>query len=125
MAEVKAQMGAVKIGVLMRIKKTIDPRWAILEWMIPHSAELINRFLVGADGKTAHRRIYGKHFIGTVFEMGEQVWAKPTRASNWAKMGRNPKRKMSLKTNWLEGTWSALKPIPTSTSCWSPEADLH
>ena len=83
MAEVKAQMKAIKIGLEMRIKKTIDPRLAIQERMIPHSADLINRFLVGADGKTAHSRIYGKNFNGTVFEMGEQVWAKPTRASNW------------------------------------------
>ena len=30
-AEVKAQMKAIKIGFAMRIKKTIDPRWAILE----------------------------------------------------------------------------------------------
>ena len=31
LAEVKAQMRAVNIGLEMRIKKTVDPRWAILE----------------------------------------------------------------------------------------------
>ena len=39
------------------------------------------------------------------FECGEQVMAKPMREGNCAKLDRNPKRKLSLKSNWIEGTW--------------------
>ena len=73
--------------------------------MVIRAIETINRFLVGADGTTAHHRIYGSSFKGIVFDMGEQLWAKPTRHSNWAKLSSDPKRKLSLKTNGIEGTW--------------------
>ena len=53
-SEVKAQMRAVKIGLEMHIKKAFDPGRAILGWMIPHSTNLINRFLVGSDGRTPY-----------------------------------------------------------------------
>ena len=92
--EVKAQMRAVKIGLEMKVQATVNPTWAIIEWMLPHAADLINRFLVGADGKTAYYRVHMRHFNGMVFEMGEQVLAKPVRKANWAKLGRDPKRKM-------------------------------
>ena len=61
--------------------------------------------LIGTVGKTAHYRMYMKFFNGIVFEMGEQVFAKPVRDANLAKLGRNPKRKLSLKSNWIEATW--------------------
>ena len=38
--EVKAQMRALKIRLEMRIKKEIDVRWPIIEWMVLHSANL-------------------------------------------------------------------------------------
>ena len=47
-AEVKAQMRAIKIGLEARVRVAVDPRWPIVEWMIPHSADLINRFLYWA-----------------------------------------------------------------------------
>ena len=31
--------------------------------------------------------------------------AKPMREGNWAKMDCNPKRKLSFKSNWIEGIW--------------------
>ena len=52
--DVKAQMRAIKIGFEMRLQAPVIPTWAIIEWMIPHAADLINRFFVGADGKTAY-----------------------------------------------------------------------
>ena len=30
------------------------------------------------------------------------------REGNWAKMDRNPKRKLSFKSSWIEGTWVGL-----------------
>ena len=78
--------------------KHIKHTWAILEWTIPHSADCINRFLIGRDGKTAYYRIYFKNFHGKVFEFGEQVIAK-------VKKGKKDSKKRSLKTSWYMGTW--------------------
>ena len=55
-------MRAVKIGLEARIQKEVDARWPILEWMVPHAANLINRFLMGSDGKTARYRVHHKFF---------------------------------------------------------------
>ena len=46
-----------------------------------------------------------RHFNGMEFEMGEQLLAKPVRKANLAKFGRDLKRKMSSKSNWIEYTW--------------------
>ena len=43
-----------------------------------------------------------RNFNGMAFECGEQVMAKPLREGNWAKLDRNPKRKLSFKSNWIE-----------------------
>ena len=61
------------------IKTHIDPEAPVLQWMVMHAVETINRFLVGADGRTSWYRLYNKHFIGKVIEFGELVFAKPLR----------------------------------------------
>ena len=42
--EVKNQMRAIKISLVMRLQAPVEARRAIMEWMIPHSADFINRF---------------------------------------------------------------------------------
>ena len=69
------------------------------------ASELINRYLVGSDGKTARYRIYMRNFNGMAFGCGEQVMAKPVPEGNWKKLDRNPKRKLSVKSNWIDSTW--------------------
>ena len=45
------------------------------EWweMFHQRCNAWDRFLVGADGRTAHYRVHLKNFWGKVFEIGEQV----------------------------------------------------
>lgn len=97
--EIKAQLRAVKIGLESRLKKKVDSELPILEWMIPHSGDLITRYLIGADGKTPYYRIYQKFFQGKAYEFGEQVHAKPKRAME------DTKKKRSLASKWRDGTW--------------------
>ena len=103
-AEVKSQLRAIKIGLETRIRAQVNIEWPVLEWMIPHAADVINRFLMGSDGKTAYYRIHHRWFKAAVFEFGEQVWAKPMRETNWNKVTET-KRKLSLRSNWIEATW--------------------
>ena len=55
--------------------------------MIPHASDVINRFLVGSDGRTAHYRVQLKNFNANTFEFGEQVLAKPKRSNKAIKRG--------------------------------------
>ena len=41
--------------------------------MVEHAADLINKFAVGVDGRTASRRLRGKEFRGQVVQFGERV----------------------------------------------------
>ena len=41
--------------------------------MTEHAADLLNKFHVGVDGRTAYRRHKGKEFRGATVEFGEKV----------------------------------------------------
>jgi hypothetical protein len=70
--------------------------------MIPLASDLMNKYLLGTDGKTAHYRVNMRHYHGIALKCGEQVMAKPVREGNRAKMDRNPKRKLSFKSNGFD-----------------------
>ena len=96
--EIKAQIRAVKIGLESRIKTQVSISWPVFEWIVPHASALVNRFLIGADGRTAHYRTFNKEFKGKVFEFGEQIWAKPMRS-------QRTRQKSSMDGRWIEGTY--------------------
>ena len=97
--EVKCQLRALKLGLEARIKKEVDVNSEILEWMIPHAADCINKYLVGKDGRTAHYRVHLKNFSGKVFEIGEQVLAKPKRSN------KKIKKRQALDARFHDATW--------------------
>ena len=99
--EFKEQLRATKIALERRVKAKLDPKLPLLHWMVVHSVETINRFLVGADGRTPYYRLYNKHFTGKLLEFGEMVWAKPMRKSP---------RKRSLKPRVVPGIWLGIHP---------------
>ena len=96
--QVKGQIRALKLGLEARLKVCIDLREPIVDWITRHAASLLNNFHVGVDGRTAYFRIHHKNFNGKVFEIGEQVLAKPKRRTNKSKSN-------STRARWVEGTW--------------------
>ena len=111
MQEVKCQLRAIKLGLEARIEKEIDNKMAILEWMIPHASDSINKYLVGDDGRTAYYRVNLKNFNGKVFEFGEQVLAKPERSN------KSIKKKQALDARFHDATWVGFDPAVMNT--WS------
>ena len=103
--EVKDQIRLIKIGLEARLARAVAPEWAIMDWVINHASGIINRFVVGVDGRTAYYRTYGRTFSGKTFELGEQVWLKPKRSKTMMK-----KRGMDAK--WQEGTWVGFEHRP-------------
>ena len=43
---------------------------ALFTWLVEHAADVLNRFVVGADGKTAVQRLKGKSCEKYVLEFG-------------------------------------------------------
>ena len=58
----------------------IDTSWKIVEW-IELAPTLINRCLVGHDGKTPYARLMGKNSSKDIVEIGEKVLENSARGS--------------------------------------------
>ena len=48
--EVKPQIHVIKIGLGSRFKTQSASTLAVTEWLVPHEASAIHRFVVGGDG---------------------------------------------------------------------------
>ena len=86
------QLRAVRGGLELRLGVRIPGKHCITSWMIEHSADLLNKFSVGADGRTAYKRLKGKDYKGAIVEFGERVHHR-----------RNVKGQIA--TNKLEQRW--------------------
>ena len=71
--EVQGQLRAMKSALDTRLTSDIRGTSNILPWMVEYASVLINRYLVGKDGKTAHERLRGKASRMLGFEFGEVV----------------------------------------------------
>ena len=76
MREFKEQLRATKLSLERRLKTKLNPKFPILLWMVVHTTETINRFLVGADGRTRHYRLYDTVSNGNMLKFGKIVYAE-------------------------------------------------
>ena len=70
---VQGQFRAMKDSLEARIGTRIAEDSPVVPWLIMHAARTMNRYTVGADGKTPYRRWKGKDFKRDVAEFGEAV----------------------------------------------------
>ena len=61
--EVQGQLRAMKSALDTRVGVDIRGTSNILPWMVEYASVLINRYLVGKDGKTAYERFHGKKSV--------------------------------------------------------------
>ena len=71
--EVEGQIRVMKSATDARVETDITGTSNTLPWMIEFASVLINRYLVGTDGKTAYERSRGKTSKMIGFEFGELV----------------------------------------------------
>ena len=48
----------------------------IFPWLVLHAADVLNKFLVGADGQTAYERVKGRAYNGVMLEFASVVLYK-------------------------------------------------
>ena len=69
------QFRTLKEAVESRYQQRLTPEHHCIPWMINYASGCINRYQVGIDGKTNHRRWKGKDFDRPVCEFGECILA--------------------------------------------------
>ena len=71
--EFEYQLRTMKSALDSRLDETVKGDSNILPWMIEYASVLLNRYLVGKDGKTAYERLKGKRSKMMGFEFAESV----------------------------------------------------
>ena len=66
------QFRVIREGLQQRLQVRIPGNHPLTSWMTEHSADLLNKYQCGEDGRTAYRRWKGKDFQGQVVEFGEK-----------------------------------------------------
>ena len=97
-----AERAVQSVGEQIRVlRKALESRMGYrlpgshpaLAWMVEHAADLLSKFLVGIDGKTAYERLKGKKYDQELAEFGEKVHYRLDKKSISNK----------LEAKWAEG----------------------
>ena len=89
------QFRVVRAALQQRLGAKIPGNHCLTSWMTEHAADLLNKYHVGVDGRTAYRRWKGKDYRGEQVELGEKVHHRTNVK------GANQVNKMDAR--WSEG----------------------
>ena len=62
------KMRTIKLDLEERVQGEVSVLWTAMEWLPTYAADMLNKYQVGKDRKTAYERIYGKPYRGEVYE---------------------------------------------------------
>ena len=82
------------IGLEDKIGASIPTFHPIVTWIVQHAGEMITKYLVGHDGKTAYQRLWGKPIREETLEIGECIYYRKRKSAT-----------RDLETRWLPGVW--------------------
>ena len=69
----QGQLRTIKHYTEYMMKKRIEVDSVLFSWLVPFCSDVMNKFRVGSDGRTAYERITEHKFKGTVVGFGELV----------------------------------------------------
>ena len=75
--EIKRQARAIKSATENKLGKRLSEKDPLLSWLPRHASDLLNRYRVGEDGKTAEQRRCGREWHNPALCFGEKVFIKP------------------------------------------------
>ena len=88
------QARVIKTALERRTESDIPIDHPIVTWIFEHAADVLNKYQVGADGRTAYERITGKHIHEERVEFGERVFYRPLGGDRG-----------SMQVKWEPGLW--------------------
>ena len=96
---VKLFKGMLRVHLLALEKKLeghIPSSHPVMAWLVEHIGDVVTKYMQGADGKTAYRRLFGKHVHEEGLEFGEKVMYKLKKTQD---------TNVVLDPRWLPGIW--------------------
>ena len=97
--QVQGQFRTMRLSMQSSYQQIIPDDHIAALWLLPHSAQTLNRYLVGQDGKTARQRLRGRTFKALAVEFGECVWHLRLKSAGKDKMN----------TRWGSGVWLGIR----------------
>ena len=94
--EIKKQVRVGKLALESKLKKKLREDDPVIAWLPRHSADLINRYRIGEDGKTPEQRRTGKKWRKPAVEFGERIYFKEAV---------HRRRKRDLEARMIEGRY--------------------
>ena len=73
---VEGQVRTLKMALERHLESKLSVSHPATTWMVEHAADLLNKFAVGEDGRTAYERVKGKKYRGEMIEFGRKVMYK-------------------------------------------------
>ena len=105
---VAEQIRVLRASLEGKIQAKLPGTHPVTTWLVEHSADLLNKYQVSADGRTAYQRLRGKKWNHEMVEFGEKVHYRI-----------NPKgqsRDAKLEPRWGEGYFVGIK--WRTGECW-------
>ena len=91
------QLRTLKSALDSRLKQKVPVNHPLMNWLVEHTANVINRYAVTADGTTPYQALHGKRSTLKVVEFAEQVFLYVPK-----------KLRAKLSRRWQLGTYLGL-----------------
>ena len=62
-----------KLSFESHLKTKLPCAHLLMAWLVEHCADVLNRYNIGADGRTPYQRLKGRKFVGHMLEFGISV----------------------------------------------------
>ena len=98
---VAEQIRVVRSHLESRIKAKLPGTHAVTCWLVEHCADLLNKYQLGEDGRTAYHRLRGKSWRHEMVEFGEKVHYRVNLKSL--------SHQYKLEGRWGEGFFMGIK----------------
>ena len=93
---VAEQIRVLRTALEAKLKAKVPGNHPVICWLIEHSADLLNKYQKGDDGRTAYHRLRGKSWNHEMVEFGEKVHYRINRKALT--------KEYKLDGRWSEGT---------------------
>ena len=79
---VEEMVRTLKFDLEERLGESLSVHHPVFAWILEHVVDLINKVLIGSDGKTAHQRLKGKRYLGELYVFGTPHYVPCFRQSS-------------------------------------------